>query len=124
MSVQPTAGQGEGHAAVLHLSDALGKLPGPGGAPFAELFRHGTLSVEVFAPRGVDTQQPHERDELYVVARGSGRFVYGARRAAVAAGDLLFVPARLPHRFEGFSDDFVTGMILPDASWPCRRCSA
>jgi mannose-6-phosphate isomerase-like protein (cupin superfamily) len=90
---------------VLRLIDARGRLPAPSGAPFAELLRHGTLSVEIFSPRIVDTQKPHDRDELYVVVRGSGDFVHGSRRTAVATGDFLFVPAGVVHRFENFTSD-------------------
>ena len=85
---------------------ALAKLPGPGGAAYAELFGHGSLSVEVYAPRGEDKQQPHTRDELYVVISGRGEFLYGERRSPFGAGDLIFVPAHLPHRFENFTVDF------------------
>ena len=87
---------------------ALAKLPGPGGAAYAELFAHGSLSVEVYAPRGEDKQEPHTRDELYVVIAGRGEFVYGGHRAPFGSGDLIFVPARLPHRFENFTVDFST----------------
>ena len=73
---------------------------------FATLFSHGTLEVEFYAPRGVDPQTPHTRDEAYVVARGSGWFRCGPARDRVAAGDFLFVPAGMEHRFEEFSDDF------------------
>ena len=73
---------------------------------FAGLFAHGTLEVEFYAPRGVDSQAPHTRDEVYVVARGSGWFRCGSARDGVAAGDFLFVPAGMEHRFEEFSDDF------------------
>jgi hypothetical protein len=43
------------------------------GAPFKELFAHGTLSVEVYKPIGVDHQSVHDRDEVYVVIAGRGR---------------------------------------------------
>jgi mannose-6-phosphate isomerase-like protein (cupin superfamily) len=102
----------ESRAAILRLGNAEDRLPGEGGLPFAELLRHGTLSVEIFAPRGIDTQQPHSRDELYVVARGSGEFVYGSRRASIVTGDFLFVPARLQHRFENFTDDLTLWVVF------------
>jgi mannose-6-phosphate isomerase-like protein (cupin superfamily) len=88
------------------------QLPGPGGLPFVELFRHGELSVELFAPRGVDTQKPHVQDELYVVARGSGEFVNGPRRHRFGPGDVMFVPAGIVHRFENFSDDFLVWVVF------------
>ena len=39
-------------------SEALAKLPGPGGKRFVKLYEHGTLVVELYAPRGKDPQQP------------------------------------------------------------------
>ena len=56
----------------LTVADALAKLPGPEGERYVELFRHGTLSVELYAPRGDDPQTPHTRDEVYVVVAGAG----------------------------------------------------
>ena len=96
----------------LRLADAVKQLPGPENQPFAELIRRGTLSVEVFSPKGVDTQQPHEQDELYVVVSGTAVFDNNGARTAVAQGDLLFVAAGLPHRFEDFSDDFTVWVIF------------
>jgi len=57
-------------------------------------------------------QGPHDRDELYVVASGSGTFVRGAERVAFGQGDALFVPAGVEHRFEEFSDDFGTWLVF------------
>src|SRR5437016_3105590 len=87
------------------LADVLGRLPTPEGKPFIVAFEHGTLSVELFAPRGVDTQQPHTRDEVYVVVRGEGFFVNGPDRHHFGSGDVLFVPAGIEHHFEEFTDD-------------------
>ena len=75
-------------------------------------WEHGSLSVEVYAPRGIDPQQPHARDEIYVVIRGSGTFVHGEQRDAFAAGDLLFVAAGVVHRFEDFSEDFAVWVLF------------
>ncbi len=88
------------------------RVPGPGGVPFAELLRHGTMRVEFFAPRGTDTQTPHRQDELYVVVTGHGEFVNGPRRHAFGPGDVMFVPAGVVHRFENFSDDFSVWVVF------------
>ncbi|MDQ3426622.1 MAG: cupin domain-containing protein, partial [Gemmatimonadota bacterium] len=61
----------------LTVADGLAHLPGKNGECFVELFQHGTLSVELYAPRGHDPQTPHTRDEVYVVVRGSGEFFSG-----------------------------------------------
>ena len=38
------------------LEDALARLPGAGGERFAQVFERGSLSVEIYAPRGTDPQ--------------------------------------------------------------------
>jgi mannose-6-phosphate isomerase-like protein (cupin superfamily) len=94
------------------LEQALSQLPGPSGARFAKVFEHGSLEVELYAPRGHDPQKPHTRDELYVVVRGRGTFVDGAERYPFAPGDFLFVPAGVVHRFADFTDDLVVWVVF------------
>jgi mannose-6-phosphate isomerase-like protein (cupin superfamily) len=96
----------------VSLAEALSRLPGPQGERFAQVFNHGSLVVEIFAPRDVDTQQPHLRDEVYIVMRGSGEFLNGEARQQIGAGDFLFVPAGMAHRFENFTDDLVLWVIF------------
>ena len=79
---------------------------------FAELMRRGTMSVELFAPQGTDTQEPHKQDELYIILTGRAEFVKAGQRVNCAAGDVLFVEAGTVHRFERFSDDFQTFVIF------------
>lgn len=75
---------------------------------FAELFKHGSLSVEMYKPVIHDFQQPHDRNEIYMIVAGSGSFIYGDKQVAFQAGDFLFVPAGMEHRFVDFTDDFAT----------------
>lgn len=96
----------------LTVTECLSKLPGPRGERFVDLFRHGTLSVELYAPRGSDPQTPHTRDEVYVVVRGSGHFRNGDIRHPFGPGDLLFVPAGVVHRFEDFTDDLAVWVLF------------
>ncbi len=79
---------------------------------FATVLRHGSMSVELYAPRGHDPQTPHTQDELYVVISGSGAFVLDGERQQFGPGDVLFVQAGVEHRFERFSDDFQTWVIF------------
>jgi mannose-6-phosphate isomerase-like protein (cupin superfamily) len=79
---------------------------------FVQLFRHGTLEIEWYEPRGVDKQKPHSRDEIYVVVRGSGWFVCGSERRPFEPGEVLFAPAGVAHRFEEFGDDFATWVFF------------
>lgn len=96
----------------IALEEALAQLPGPDGKPFATVFEHGSLLVEIYAPRGTDTQQPHTRDEAYIVASGSGFFLCGESRREFGPGDFLFAPAGIMHRFEDFTDDLVVWVIF------------
>ena len=86
--------------------------PIPEGARSALLMRHGTMTVRYYAPKGTDPQTPHEQDEVYVVASGSGSFVNGGDRVPFTPGDVLFAPAGQVHRFEEFTDDFATWVIF------------
>lgn len=80
--------------------------------PFKALFSHDSLVVEFYKPDTLDLQTPHTRDELYVIASGSGFFIKGDSRQAFEKGEVLFVPAGLEHRFENFTDDFSTWVFF------------
>jgi mannose-6-phosphate isomerase-like protein (cupin superfamily) len=94
------------------VEQALKNLPGPQGERFCEVFAHGTLAVELYQPVEVDRQTPHTRDEVYVVVQGKGIFLNVDTRHPFGAGDVLFVPAGVVHRFEDFSDDFLTWVFF------------
>lgn len=81
-------------------------------SPFLNVFEHGTLSVEVYKPQKVDLQQPHTRDEVYIIISGTGEFLNDGVRTSFAPGDFLFVPAGIEHRFENFTDDFSTWVLF------------
>ena len=97
---------------LLHVDDAVKQLPGPEGKRFATIFEHGTLAVEIYAPRGTDPQQPHTRDEVYFVASGSGEYVCGESRQTFRPTDLLFAAAGVTHRFENFTDDLTVWVLF------------
>ncbi len=90
--------------------DAVSKIRE--GIPSAFCFEHGTLLVKMYRPSGQDPQKPHTRDEIYVIARGSGWFVNGTDRHSFQAGDVLFVPAHVEHRFVEFTEDFCTWVMF------------
>ena len=96
----------------VSVAEALAALPGPDGERFVPVLTHGTLKVEIYAPRGLDPQTPHTRDEVYVVVQGHGYFINGDIRSRFQPGDVLFVPAGVVHRFEDFTDDFVVWVFF------------
>lgn len=96
----------------LTVADALTRLPTREGKRFATIFEHGTLLVEIYAPRSYDPQQPHTRDEAYLVAVGTGEYVCGETRTQFGPTDFLFAAAGVSHRFENFTDDLVVWVIF------------
>ena len=77
-----------------------------------ELFKHGTLVVKFYKPDKIDNQKPHEQDEIYVIASGSGTFFNGTHTLSIQPGDFLFAPAGVEHRFETFTDNFATWVFF------------
>ena len=104
------------------IAPALKLLPGapttayPEGVPFTTVMARANMSVEVFAPGsnadGRDRQQPHTQDELYFVHAGQSEFIMNGQRFEARAGDAFFVAAGAAHRFENFSNDFVTWVVF------------
>ena len=96
----------------LTAEDAFQQLSAQTELPFTVLMKHGTMSIEYFAPRDKDTQTPHLQDEIYVIISGHGTFNRNEERITFKEHDILFVPAGKKHRFENFSDDFATWVIF------------
>jgi mannose-6-phosphate isomerase-like protein (cupin superfamily) len=86
--------------------------PPPEGNLAVPVFGHGSLQAELYTPRTRDPQKPHDRDEIYVVARGNAMFYDGRKRYGVEQGSFLFVPAGREHRFEEFSGDFAVWVFF------------
>ncbi len=101
--------------------------PNDVGRSTALTLAHGTMELRWFAPKQVDPQTPHDRDELYIVVSGTGMFmraveshplddtalpIQGEDRVPFGPGDALFVAAGTVHRFEDFSDDFATWIVF------------
>lgn len=103
---------------IVGLAQAVGELPLPPTAQWPEgvfdrdFFTRPELTVAIFAPVGEDHQQPHDRDELYVVARGTATFELAGARRRVASGDLIYVPARVEHRFHDMAGGFATWVVF------------
>ena len=96
----------------LSFTEALESVPQEGGERFSVLFRHGSQLTGLYAPRGEDPQEPHEQDELYIVATGTGTFFVDGERHSFEPLDVLFAPAGVEHRFEDFSDDLALWVVF------------
>jgi quercetin dioxygenase-like cupin family protein len=71
------------------------------GKSYLEFLRVPALSagVYVLAAGASDPQRPHNEDELYYVIRGRARINVGGEHQEITAGSVIFVPARVEHRF-------------------------
>ena len=69
--------------------------------PYMEFVRSAAMSVGLYVlePGGVDLQSPHSEDEVYIVLSGRAQFTAGSNTRDVAAGDTIYVAARVAHRF-------------------------
>jgi mannose-6-phosphate isomerase-like protein (cupin superfamily) len=100
------------------LNELLSQIPGlpsdqwPDGERYAVGFEHGTMSLGYYSPVDSDPQQPHKRDEIYIVQSGTSQFVLRNQNLSLAAGDAVFVPAGAVHRFTDFSADFGVRVIF------------
>lgn len=100
------------------VAELMRRLPGPvteqwpKGERFAEAFRHGSMSVELYAPVGKDPQAPHAQDELYFIQSGSGTFVLDGVSHEFEPGDCFFVAAGVEHRFTQFTPGFATWVVF------------
>ena len=102
----------EASSRIITAREALDQLPESARERVATLFENESLQVKLYAPRGVDDQTPHTRDEIYVVLSGSGEFVCEEKRDPVKQHDFVFVRAGVPHRFENFTGDFFVWVFL------------
>jgi mannose-6-phosphate isomerase-like protein (cupin superfamily) len=87
---------------------ALPRTPGRS----SEVFIDGDLEIRFAARPTNGPQVPHQRDEVYVVAAGTGRYRMQDTVTEVGPGDILFCAAHLEHGFEDISDNFCVWVIF------------
>ncbi len=77
------------------------------GRPYLEFITVPDLSVGLYvlAAGQPDLQQPHAEDEVYYVVSGAGRITVGDEVREVRPGSIVFVAAKVPHRFHDITDD-------------------
>ncbi len=94
------------------LQQAMTLGPAPEGNLAIPVFSHGSMDAELYMPEDIDTQVPHTKDEVYVVAKGSGEFFNGEEIVEVGEGSFIFVPAGVEHRFLNFTKGFAVWVIF------------
>jgi mannose-6-phosphate isomerase-like protein (cupin superfamily) len=77
----------------------------------------GTYCVPV---GGVDTQEPHTEDEVYVVVSGRARLTADSGAVDVGPGSVVFVPAGEEHRFTDITEDLTVLVFFAPAEYTRR----
>jgi mannose-6-phosphate isomerase-like protein (cupin superfamily) len=95
----------------LTLREALASLAETE-SDYMRLIEQPKFDLGLYQPILIDPQTPHARDELYIVAAGTGQFVCADEMRSFGAGDVFFVAAGTEHRFVDFSSDFATWVIF------------
>ena len=74
---------------------------------YMEFLRVPSLSVGIYSLRAGedDRQQPHMEDEVYYVVAGRALIRVGDEDQAVRTGSVVYVPARVEHRFHDIAED-------------------
>jgi mannose-6-phosphate isomerase-like protein (cupin superfamily) len=87
--------------------DELSRQGAEQGKRYFEFLRVPAMSAGVYVlPKGgTDPQKPHREDELYYVVRGRARMRLGSTDAEVRAGSVIFVEAKLEHRFYNIDEE-------------------
>ena len=62
-----------------------------------------------------DQQRPHAEDEIYYVLRGHGRMRVASEDFAVLPGQLIFVPAKVEHRFHSIREQLELLVVFAPA---------
>ncbi|MBX2873416.1 MAG: cupin domain-containing protein [Saprospiraceae bacterium] len=77
------------------------------GRPWLPFLKVSTLSTGIYTLKvgATDRQQPHDQDEVYYVLKGKAKFEAGGEKSNIKEGSILFVKAKVPHRFYEIEQD-------------------
>ena len=85
----------------FRLEEVAARL-GPGGYEIVFDSPAIELGVYVLVAPQPDEQEPHDRDEIYVVLEGSGVLTVAGEEVELNRGDAAFVAAGTEHRFSAY----------------------
>ena len=100
---------------VFELQDLVSRLKKEGGY-FLDFLKIRNLEAGIILlhPGENDTQEPHSADELYFIIEGSGSMELGRNKRPVKRGSVIFVPAKMHHKFYGKKEDMVVLYVFAE----------
>jgi mannose-6-phosphate isomerase-like protein (cupin superfamily) len=92
------------------------------GSPYLEFLRRSSLSAGLYVlpAGGVDGQQPHSEDEVYIIMQGRGAIRVGDEDRTVGPGSVVFVAADVAHRFHTITEDLSILVLFAPAEYSLR----
>jgi len=87
------------------------------GKLYLEFLRVPSMSagLYVLAAGATDPQKPHNQDELYYVIRGRARMKAKDEDQEVSAGSVIFVAAKVEHRFYDIGEELAVLVFFAPA---------
>jgi mannose-6-phosphate isomerase-like protein (cupin superfamily) len=87
--------------------EELVATPQRSGRRYVEFLRVPALSAGIYSlpVGGFDPQAPHQEDEVYHVLRGRAVLRVENADLPVVPGSIVYVPARVPHRFHSITEE-------------------
>jgi mannose-6-phosphate isomerase-like protein (cupin superfamily) len=87
------------------------------GRRYLEFLRVPAMSAGIYClPKGgADPQKPHQQDEMYYVVNGRSRMQVGAEHTEVSPGSIIFVEARVEHRFYDITEELTVLVFFAPA---------
>jgi mannose-6-phosphate isomerase-like protein (cupin superfamily) len=84
---------------------------------YLEFLRTPSMSAGVYtlAVDSTDPQKPHREDEMYYVVRGRARMQVGSEDRAIAEGSVIFVGAKVEHRFHDITEELTVLVFFAPA---------
>jgi mannose-6-phosphate isomerase-like protein (cupin superfamily) len=93
---------------IFELKDLLSKVRNSS-SYFLEFINSGRIEAGIIKlrPGQCDTQEPHNKDELYYIIEGEGYIRIGSREYMLKQGTMIFIPAKTHHRFLKNNTDLI-----------------
>ena len=90
---------------------------GPDANHWVEHFSVADLSVGTYSipAGGIDDQEPHTEDEIYVMTAGRAVLQAGGDSAPVGPGSVIYVAAGEVHRFTDITEDLAAFVLFAPA---------
>ncbi len=89
---------------------------------YHEFLRVPTMSAGLYQLEAgaTDPQEPHTEDEMYYVVQGQAQIQVGKEHMPVKSGSIVFVAAKVDHRFHTILEDLTVLVFFAPAEYSRR----